>query len=465
MKTITIVLVTLLTLVAACDFLDVDPITQIPAEDAFTDEKGVMAALNGAYDELQSAAIAQDVIVFGDMAADNLIHIGTKKEYRQISDQQIFTENAYISGMWNSAYRGINKVNNILAGIDNVTGMLPEDKDNVIAQCHFLRAFHYFNLVKYFGGVPLKTAPTRSQSPEELNVARESVTTIYNFIIEELTNAATILGGTGRTSSVYADEGAVMALLARVYLYTGNYSEAQLAAENVLNLGYELVEGTAFATLYDEGVSNDEIIFEIDFANDNETNEMADWFLPDGRFEVAAWNDPGKTGSIAEAFSDNDYRKTASVGSTDINGSLDYYCNKYLDYNEDSDNIIVLRLAEMYLIAAEAHNELGYLTYNGGADPPSAFLYLNTIRQRANLPELTSADLPDQASFRLAIEEERRLELAFEGHRYFDLVRTGRADDVIPSLGPLTGVNNYLFPLPRAEVDANEAIEENNPGY
>jgi hypothetical protein len=186
---------------------------------------------------------------------------------------------------------------------------------------------------------------------------------------------------------------------------------------------------------------------------------MADWFLPDGRFEVAAWSDPGKTSSIAGAFSDEDYRKAVSIGTTDINGSLDYYCNKYTDYNEDSDNTIVLRLAEMYLVAAEAHNEQKY-TASG-----YAFDYLNIIRQRANLPELTSADLPDQAAFRLAIEQERRLELVFEGHRYFDLVRTGRADDVLPSLGPLTGVNNYLFPIPRSEVDANAAITENNPGY
>lgn len=465
MKRITIILISLLPLVAACDFLDVDPISQIPAEAVFTDEKGVMAALNGAYDELQSAAISQDVIVFGDLAADNLIHIGTKKEYRQISDQHIFTENAYVSGMWNSSYSGINKVNNILAGIDNVSGMLPDDKANVIAQCHFLRAFHYFNLVKYFGGVPLKTEPTRSQSAAELNVARTSAEDIYGFIIDELEEAATILEGTGRNSSVYADEGAVKALLSRVFLYTGNFSDAQQTAEYVLNMDYELVAGPSLATLYDEQASNDEIIFQIDFANDNETSGMADWFLPDGRFEVAAWNDPSKTASIAQAFTDEDFRKAVSVGTTDINGGLDYYCKKYLDYNEDSDNTIVLRLAEMYLIAAEARNELGYSTYNGGGDPPPAFEYFNTIRQRANLQELTSADLPDQASFRLAIEEERRLELAFEGHRYFDLVRTGRADDVLPNLGPLTGVNNYLFPIPRAEVDANEAIEKNNPGY
>ena len=90
---------------------------------------------------------------------------------------------------------------------------------------------------------------------------------------------------------------------------------------------------------------------------------------------------------------------------------------------------------------------------------------LNMVRTRAGLMEYTEADLPDQVSFRLAIEEERRLELAFEGHRYFDLVRTGRAGEVIPQLGPLVGANEYLFPIPRSEFDTNEAITENHPGY
>ena len=88
-------------LITGCDILEVEPTAQIQSSDAFTDKKGVMAALNGAYDILQSPAISQDVVVFGDLAADNLIHIGTKKEYRQISDQHVFTENAYVEGIWN----------------------------------------------------------------------------------------------------------------------------------------------------------------------------------------------------------------------------------------------------------------------------------------------------------------------------------------------------------------------------
>ena len=446
-------------LISGCDILEVEPTAQIQAADAFTDKKGVMAALNGAYDILQSPAISQDVIVFGDLAADNLIHIGTKKEYRQISDQHIFTENAYVEGIWNDSYDGINRLNNIMERIDEASGMSGEEKENVLAQCHFLRAFHYFNLVKYFGAVPLKEASTKSQSPEELNAPRTGADEIYDFLIGDLISARDLLAGKGKQSPVYADEGAATALLARAYLYTGKFAEALSMATSVMGMGYALVDGADYGAIFDETRSNNEVIFEIDFLNDNETSGMADWFLPDGRFEVSAWDSPTKENSIYLAYEETDLRKSVSVGVTDITGTLEYYGKKYTDFVTNKDATIILRLAEMYLLAAEASNEIAYV-----ADG-EAFDFLNAIHTRAGLPAYSSSDLPDQESFRLAVEQERRLELAFEGHRYFDLVRTGRAEEVLPQLGPLTGVNQYLFPIPRSEFDTNESINQNNPGY
>lgn len=446
-------------LISGCEILDVEPTAQIQASDAFTDKKGVTAALNGAYDILQSAAISQDVIVFGDLAADNLIHIGTKKEYRQISDQHIFTENAYVEGIWNDSYDGINRLNNIIERIDEATGMSQGEKDEVLGQCYFLRAFHYFNLVKYFGAVPIKEASTRSQSPEELNTPRKGVDEVYEFLISDLVTARDLLAGSGKQSPVYADEGAATALLARAYLYTGQYPDALSMATQVLGMGYALAEGGDYGTIFDESRSNNEVIFQIDFLNDNETSGMADWFLPDGRFEVSAWDSPAKENSIYLAYEETDLRKPVSVGVSDITGTLEYYGKKYTDFVTNNDATIILRLAEIYLLAAEASNEIAYV-----ADG-EAFDFLNAIRTRAGLNAYSSADLPDQESFRLAVEQERRLELSFEGHRYFDLVRTGRAQEVLPQLGPLTGVNQYLFPIPRSEFDTNESITQNNPGY
>ncbi len=446
-------------LITGCDILEVEPTAQIQASDAFTDKKGVMAALNGAYDILQSPAISQDVVVFGDLAADNLIHIGTKKEYRQISDQHVFTENAYVEGIWNDSYDGINRLNNIIERIDEASGMTETEKGEILAQCHFLRAFHYFNLVKFFGAVPIREASTKSQSPEELNIPRSEADEVYEFLIGDLVTAGNLLAGKGKQSAVYADEGAVTALLARAYLYTGQFAEALSMATGVLGMGYALVDGADYAAIFDETRSNNEVIFQIDFLNDNETSGMADWFMPDGRFEISAWDSPARENSIFFAYADSDLRKAATVGASDITGSLEYFGNKYTDFVTNNDATIILRLSEMYLLAAEASNEIAYV-----ADG-EAFDFLNTIRLRAGLSAYTSADLPDKESFRLAIEQERRLELAFEGHRYFDLVRTERAEEVLPQLGPLTGVNQYLFPIPRSEFDTNESITQNNPGY
>ena len=440
-----------------CNLLDVEPLTQIPAENAVQDKKGLDAAMAGAYDVLQSAAIAEDVVVFGDLAADNLIHVGTKKEYREISENRIFPSNIYVEGIWNSSYDGINRVNSILENIDNVEGLSQSEMDSYIAQCLFLRAFHHFNLVKYFGGVPVKLQATKEV--DDANSERESSDVVYNRIITDLLDASELINGTGKVSQIYADEGAVNGLLARVYLYTSQWDSAIVHARNVLDMNYELVGGADYADLFNEEVSNNEEIFIIDFFNDDETNGMGEWFQPEARFEVAAWRTPDRDASIALDFAPGDLRKEVTVQSSDLTGILEYYSDKYSDFENDKDKVIVLRLSEMYLIMAEALNEKGYV-----ADG-EAFDMLNAVRYRAGLDSITSATVVDQQSFRLFVESERRFEFAFEGHRYFDLVRTGRARIILPDIGTLTTTNQFLFPIPQSEIDTNDKINENNPGY
>lgn len=439
----------------ACSILDTDPVDSIPGEDAIRDKRSMLAALNGVYNEMQTAALATDATLFADLAADNLIHIGTKKEYRQVSDQRIVPENAYVQGIWDNSYDAINRVNHLLDKLPDVNGISASELDRAAGQLHFLRALNYFNLVRWFGGVPLKDKPTTGITPSELNMARATVGEVYDFILGDLELAKAALNGTGRQSSLLADEGAVRALLARVQLYRQNWQAALVEAEAVLAMDYELVAGDLYASLFDESVSNNEIIFQIDYLNDDDVSQLADWCSPEARFEVAAWESAAKLNSISNAFAAEDKRKEVTVGFT----GDDYFCNKYQDFNKAKDNVIVIRLAELYLIAAEALNELGYDEFG------QAFFYLNQLRLRAGTELLTPADLPDQQAFRLAIEEERRLELAFEGHRYHDLVRTGRASEVLPKEGPLTQENQFLFPIPQSELDANKMITANNPGY
>jgi hypothetical protein len=435
----------LITLLGCEDILEVDPTTQVSADNAMKNERGVKAAMNGIYDEYQSAALAQDLIIFGDLAADNLIHIGSKKEYKQISDNRIIPDNVYVEGYWNSLYDAINRINYLLSEISKVEGLSEEDLAYYKGQAYFLRAFSYFNLVKFFGGVPLREEPVNDVSPEVLNIGRASENETYTFIHDDLDRAESFFEVRNPETASLANLYAVKALRARVSLYREQWTEAYVNARQVINSGeYGLLSSSNYAKMFQEK-ENDEVIFQIDFSASDDVNAMADWTQEEGRFEVAAWDSYDKESSIADEYKSYDIRKDVTVAK----GLNHYYCDKYNDLENSSDNIIHFRLAEMYLICAEALNETGYVS-----DGP-AFDYLNAVHQRAGLDSLTSANLSNQSEFRDAIHHERRLELAFEGHRYFDLVRTDRAADVLGDIGTLAD-NNWLFPIPQSEIDVNQ---------
>lgn len=440
--------------IAACDPLEVEPTDKIPAEEAITDQKGVEAALNGVYDVMQSPAIAQDVLVFGDLVADNLIHIGTKKEYRQISDRNIVSENAYNEDLWNNSYDGINRLNNILASLDELSEV--PNIDYYEGQTRFLRAFFYFHLANFWETVPVKTQPTTGISKDELNVPASTKDSVYSFVLSDLKKAEQLMEGTGLDNPAFASEIAVKALMARVYLYQGGqWNKAAEKALEVLNYMVDdpYAESNAFTqssfdALWDESTIHPMVIFMIDFTQDNSTNSIADWFMPDGRFEVAAWENFGRDSSIADHFSASDLRYESTIGFQND----EYFGNKYQNIETDKDNAIFFRTAEMYLIRAEALNELGFVA-NG-----EAFDMLNMVRKRAGLAAYSAGNLRSQADFRKAVLQERRLELAFEGHRFFDLRRMGLIDKALSDIGTLKD-NNWYFPIPQSEKDLNEAID------
>ncbi len=439
--------------VSSCEMLDIEPNNRIPGDEAITDLSGLESAVNGAYDQLQMVGFAEDAVIFGDLAADNWIHVGSKKEYREVDDGEILPSNIYVEGIWASCYDGINRINNILEQLPALKEIPQDVKDDYEGQMRFLRALNYLTLVKYFNGVPLKTEPTSSATDEELNVPRASAEGTYEFIIEDLKEAEQLL--TEQDNPAFAGKTAAQALLARAYLYYSEFDphwdEALEYAKMVTNNpDYSLEEGENYALLYDEESVSDEIIFQVDFFNDDDQNAIADWVRHDGRLEVEAWDTKARENSIYFEYQTNDNRRDATLYE---NGGS-YYCNKYTDTGNGNDNVIVLRLAEMYLIIAEALNEKGYVVDG------EAFEYLNAIRQRAGVPVYYSFDLSDQDQFRDALIRERRLEFAFEGHRFFDLRRSGLIDEELEE-GTTLQSNNWLFPVPQSEIDTNNEIEQN----
>ena len=421
-------------LFAGCEeWLEVYPTRSLPTEIAIQDEKGLMNGINGCYDALQFSSIyGRSLVNISALASDNAYNGGTIKEYGQFNNNTILADNSTIEGTWSGLYTAINRANSILEAIDGLDDMEETTRDSYRAELRFLRALHYFNLVRCFGEVPLREEATTDLS--SLDVPVSPYSDLYQFILDDLEFADGKING---SSPVRATNWAAKALMAKVYLHMEDYGNAASIAGEIIDNGPFTLE-PRYADLFEmEGSA--ESIFEVDF-NENDKNRMAEYFFPNqltGRYEVAP-----EEGFIESYEPEDTARFNATVKYT---GSTPYVA-KYENISLGSDNVYVFRLAEIHLIRAEAlANDNGDLDVIKGD--------INAVRNRAKLGNTTAGTYEE---LKMAIEKERRYELAFEGHRWFDLVRTGRAVDVLENV---TSENQYLFPIPLAETSSNESID------
>jgi starch-binding outer membrane protein, SusD/RagB family len=447
MKKIIYITIACSVLVFSCSkMLDIEPTDSISSTEAIKDKAGIEKAITGAYDALQYASLyGRNRVILGDLAADNLVWTGTTYDYYEIDNNEVSIENGLIDGMWSVSYDGINRVNNILDAIPGIEDLTDTEREKFEGEALFLRGLNYFNLLQYFGGVPIITAPTLNV--DEVDRARNSASEVYDQIITDLQAAEEKLPAVQDVSDGRANIYSATALLARVYLTrfhaenNNQYAEDAIAkADSVIKRGgFSLLSD--YASLYEDAGS--ESIFQVVFSV-QDRNVISQYFYPrslEGRYEVAPSESLIQSYQVADSL-----RFKASI-QTD---SLDkIYCFKYQDISAGADAILVMRLAEMYLIVAEA------LAYTNG-DVATIQDNINVVRYRAGL-EPTEAITYDE--LKLAIEYERRHEFAFEGHRWFDLVRTKRAT-------ALLGIDEdyTLFPIPLSEMTTNKKMEQ-NPGY
>jgi starch-binding outer membrane protein, SusD/RagB family len=428
-------------LVAACDSpLNTEPTASIDAETALNNARGIELGLNGAYRSLQIGPgyFTRDLIAYPDMYADNLDFTGTFQTDREFALRDVATNNANARDLWGGAYVGINRANNILAAIPNATGMTDAQRSLARGEALFVRALHYSRLAAWFGGVPLVLEPSRGVGESAL-VSRSSRQDVYTRIVADLEEAVPLLPA-GRTAG-RATQGAANALLARVQLEIGNHAQARDRANAVITSGtYSLVPN--FGTLYSQKHSA-ESIFEMQFTA-NTSNSLAFWFFPaalGGRLGMSP------TAALYNAYGAGDVRRDVSIR---MSGTT-RYIGKYTRIALGDDNIIELRLAEMYLIRAEANARLNAPAATVRAD-------INAIRNRAGATPVGEG-VTSQAGLLDAILHERRLELAFEGRRFFDLRRFGVAEQVLN-----ISANRLLLPVPQSERDVNPNLDQ-NPGY
>jgi hypothetical protein len=381
--------------------------------------------------------------------------------------------NSIITSAWVDTYHGILLCNVVL---DRIAPIAMDEtlRSRYIGEAKFLRALMYFNLVRIYGDVPLVVSETKSVA-EGYAQTRVAVASVYDQIIADLSDAEQKLPVAYTGANIgRATKGAAKGLLGKVYLTKKDYANAQTKLKEVLDLGtYSLLPN--YADLWKTANANNaESLFEVQFKKGG-LGTGSNYYLQfaprnsgtviTGLGFAQGRNIPNT--DISKAYETNDLRKNISMAESYVmNGTTinDKYTLKFRDVpyiDGDADNHWpVIRYADVLLMYAEAVNEK-----NGG---PSAEAYtsINSVRARAGLPVLASGLTHD--AFALAVEHERQVELAFEGHRWFDLVRTGRALTVMNAhfAGTIT-VKPFqlLYPVPQSQVTINPDGIKQNPGY
>lgn len=428
------------------DNLNLEPFQDISTEVAISTGENIENILIGTYAEAgENDSYGGDIQMFSDLYGftNEATWGGTFSQPREVFNKRIFTDNVYVRNIWLNGYEVINQANLV---VDNVDLVDEERQATVEGEAKFLRAMAYFDLVRLFGqqyeageensqpGVPLSLQGVTDYSGD-LNIARSSVEEVYAQVVSDLTDAYEMLP---ETNGIFADKYSAQGLLARVYLQMGNYEGARDAADDVIeNSGHSLAASYAGAFNNDADSSEDVFAFQV-------TSQDGDSDL------IVHYADQGVGGrggdiTINDAFvekfdSEEDERADFFYESAQNDGRLTgKYTNQFA-------NIPFIRLAEMYLIRAEANFRLGTEVGNSPTDD------INMVRNRANASSLSSVDLED-------ILLERELELAFEGFLIHDLKRTKR------SVGELSYDDQALvFPIPQREIDVNTLLDQ-NPGY
>ena len=431
-----------------------------------------------------------------------------------IDNFTLTSDNTYIEGLWRGHYAGISRANNAIAAL--ATAALDSATVRTrTAEMRFIRGYLYFNLVRMFGGVPVVLkVPTGPNGQDSLFYTRATAAYVYNnAIIPDLQYAVNNLPLKGQTDVGRATKGAAETLLAKVYLYQKNWQQAYSLTQDVINSGlYQLVPD--YSTIWRVvGDNNAESVFEVETgiygAQDYGVPEYCEMQGPrqDNGLGItttpwnnpAAWNPSNDGGwgmdmpsqNLVNAYEPGDLREPATIIALPQLGKPDtlydgfkvpsmigpgpYQSTVYYNYKAwhsenrsnqtelfygnrslKDKNIHLLRYAEVLLINAEAANELG----NSG----TAVMELNQVRGRAGLPATSASS---QTDLRTAIWNERRVELAMEHDRFWDLVRQGRAAQVMIAAGKSNFVagKNELLPIPAAEIALSGGKLSQNIGY
>ncbi|MGV3560355.1 RagB/SusD family nutrient uptake outer membrane protein [Larkinella arboricola] len=411
----------------------------------------------GAYNALRGMAATN--MMAGDFTADYIRNNGTFTDYRELGTKQITASNGAAASLWSNLYRTVYVTNFVLERLSEISGVPDATRRQVQAEMRFLRGYAYFIGANTFGDIPNVTTTDQAanrnipKSPKAEILA--SVLADWQAAETDLANAVT--GSSAQiTNATYANKTSARAMLARYHLYQKNWAQAEQYATQVINANVYQLDSN-----YSDIVNKDftrESILEVGYAlsDDPGTSSFGLTNLYLGRREVI----PTDQVALVLLSAESGTRRTTIAfdpknQSGDDNG---WTVQKYGTADNDNNNIVLMRLAEMYLIRAEARVQQNKITGTNGAVAD-----LNVLRTRAKAPNVAATS---QANMLLTIERERVYELAFEGHRWYDLVRTGRAQAVMSAFTPNWNSRYERWPIPQGEIQRNPALKDaQNPGY
>lgn len=440
-----ILLWSFLALAAGCEsFLDVKPKESLSDHTTIVDKISSETAINGVYSALASGSYYGTTFQsIAYLSGDNIQWTGSQSQVQEFINHRVNPENSTIGSAWTAIYNVINRANNVIAKVPEVEdpALTSEVRNGIIGQALAIRGLAYFDLARTYGGVPIITNPTITPD-DNRGISKTSQQETFLQALADLEAAEPLLED--NTNRYKVRKKTVLGLKARYYLYQKDYLKAVEYASLILaDNNYQLVQ--PYAAFFKDNVrGTEESIFEIYYNGTTEVNGHRGQWQPQNNGGTRQWapneelisllNDPEIGGNRRELI--------------DIDNQGRWYGNLYYR-NPGSDPSYILRVAEIYLIRAEARAHLN--------DLQGALEDLNAVRNRAGLASLQSNS---QEEILLSIENERRLEFALEPHRWFDLVRTGRAAEVLNITEPF----RFVMPIPIDQLLADDALVQND-GY
>ena len=453
MKNLSYILTGFILFTSCKKFLDVQPELQVDQSEAIINAGTAATAVNGLYNTLaNSNYYGSNFPALSYLSAGDIQWTGSQSDPSEITKHLTSATNGYVQSAWTAIYKTISSANYIIANVPKVNDPLftTATRNQYLGEAYFIRALAYFDLARGWGGVQLILNPTNSPT-DNTGIPRSSLADTYAQVLKDL-NAAEPLVPTAANKN-RATQKTVWALKARFYLYTKQWALAEQYATQVINDNQNYALVTPYSAFFaNNAVATNESVFELAYTSSN-TNNHSNWWLPPalgGRREwapsdalVALLNNPAIGGN-----------RNALIAQTAPPGNL-WYGKLYYRTPVGTDPAYVIRVAELYFIRSEARAQQGNLT---GAN--SALSDLNAVRSRAGVVPSTASTLNDLL---LALEKERQVEFPFEADRWFNLVRTDRAQTVLS----LPDKHLYLFPIPYNEtlVDPQLAGANRNPGY